>query len=417
MMRVEGELVFSRVTLGPRSGTVVREVELRSEGDAMRRFLRLAIGAAVVLGFSAWIAPVAGAAGGQGGPFFGQGGHNVVFVQTDNTAGNQVVAYDRADNGILTLANTYNTGGLGGILNGSAVDHLASQGSLTYDQRNDLLYAVNAGSDTVSVFSVRGDQLTLRQVVNSGGTFPVSVAVHGDLVYVLNAEGTGSLQGYFAAFGHLFPIPGSNRSLGLTPVTNGNQFTNTPGQVAFSPDGSQLIVTTKANGNDIDVFRVGFLGLLSSSPVVNSEPGTVPFAVTFDPAGHLVVADAGSNALSTFTLNGDGTVTLIDSVGTSQPATCWVAQAQGFFYASNAGGPSLSGFQDSANGELTLLGKTTTDSGTVDASASANGQFLYVQTGGNGIVDEFQVNANGSLNEIGSVTVAGAVGGEGIVAF
>ena len=356
--------------------------------------------------------------GSRSADLFEQGGSHVVFVQTDNTAGNQVVAYDRADNGTLTLANTYNTDGLGGALNGAQVDYLASQGSLTYDPRNDLLYAVNAGNNTVSVFSVRGDQLTLRQVVNSGGTFPVSVAVHGDLVYVLNAEGAGSLQGYFVAFGRLFPIPGSNRSLGLTPVTNANQFTNTPGQVAFSPDGSQLIVTTKMNGNDIDVFRVGFLGLLSSSPVVNSEPGTVPFGVTFDSAGHLVVADAGTNAaLSTFTLNGDGTVTLIDSVGTSQPATCWVAEAQGFFYASNAGGPSLSGFQDSANGQLTLLGKTTTDPGTVDASASANGRFLYVQTGGKGIVDEFQVNANGSLTEIGSVTVTDAVGGEGIVAF
>ena len=63
------------------------------------------------------------------------------------------------------------------------------------------------------------------------------------------------------------------------------------------------------------------------------------------------------------------------------------------------------------------LGQTATDPGTVDASASIDGQYLYVQTGGNGIVDEFHVNANGSLTAIGSVTVAGAVGGEGIVAF
>ena len=54
--------------------------------------------------------------------------------------------------------------------------------------------------------------------------------------------------------------------------------------------------------------------------------------------------------------------------------------------------------------------------GTVDAAASPGGQFLYVQTGGSGIVDEFPVHASGSLTELGSVTVAGAVGGEGIVA-
>ena len=111
-----------------------------------------------------------------------------MFVQTDNTAGNQVVAYQRSDDGTLALAGTYNTGGVGGVLNGSAVDPLASQGSLTYDPHNSLLYAVNAGSNSVSVFSVQGDHLSLRQVIGSGGTFPVSVAVRNGLVYVLNAE-------------------------------------------------------------------------------------------------------------------------------------------------------------------------------------------------------------------------------------
>jgi 6-phosphogluconolactonase (cycloisomerase 2 family) len=382
----------------------------------MRITIRLAaVGAGAVLGLSAWVAPVAAGAEGLPGPHFG--GDHVVFVQTDNTAGNQVVAYDRAHGGSLTLANTYDTRGLGGQLSGSVVDHLASQGSLTYDQDNALLYAVNAGSNTVSVFSVRGDQLTLRQVVGSGGTFPVSVAVHGHLVYVLNAEKGGSVQGYVALAGHLFPLPGSNRALGLNPSAT-PQYVNTPGQVAFSPDGSQLIVTTKANGNDIDVFSVGFFGWLSSSPVVNAEPGTVPFGISFDGAGHLVIANAGNDSLATFTLNPNGTVSLIDSVGTGQAATCWVAQAQGHFYASNAGSATVSGYREAPNGNLTLLTPTTaTDPGTVDASASAGGQFLYVQTGGNGIVDEFQVNATGSLTDIGSVTVAGAVGGEGIVAF
>ncbi len=385
----------------------------------MKRLTRIAVGAGAILGFSAFAAPATAGADGPVGPIFGFGANHAVFVQTDNLSGNQVVAYDRAANGTLALGGTYDTGGLGGQLLGSAADHTASQGSLTYDQRNALLYAVNAGSNTVSVFSVRGDDLSLRQVIGSGGVFPVSVAVHGNVVYVLNALNGGSIQGYVSFFGHLFPLPGSYRNLGLSIPSNDNQFVSTPGQVAFSPDGSQLIVTTKASGNGIDVFGVGRFGELSPSPVVNVQPpNTVPFAIAFDPAGHLVVADAGTNALSTFTLNPDGTVNLLDAVVTGQSATCWVAPAQGYLYASNAGSASVSGFQPSANGELTLLTPTTgTDPGTVDASASLGGQFLYVQTGGNGIVDEFQVNANGSLSELGTVTVAGAAGGEGIVAF
>jgi 6-phosphogluconolactonase (cycloisomerase 2 family) len=344
------------------------------------------------------------------------GASHAVFVQTDSTSGNHVVAYRRAADGTLSPTGSYATGGLGGILSGSVVDHTASQGSLTYDPWHSLLYAVNAGSNTVSVFAVNGDRLELRQVLSSGGTFPVSVAVHGDLVYVVNALNGGSLQGFRVFGSSLVPLPGSSRALGLNPAAT-PQFTNTPGQVAFTPDGAQLIVTTKANGNDIDVFRVGFGGELSAAPVVNSEPGAVPFAITFDPYDNLVIAEAGTNALATFAISGHGTLTQLDSVGTGKAATCWVAPAGPFLFASNAGSAAESGFTSSAGGQLTLLGAAATDAGTVDASAAAGGRFLYVQTGGAGIVDEYSVGAGGALTEIGSVTVPDAVGGEGIVAF
>ena len=348
-------------------------------------------------------------------PAFTRGADRAVFVQTDNTSGNQVVVYDRAPDGTLSLGHTYGTGGLGGQLAGSVVDHLASQGSLQYDPLDAAVYAVNAGSDTVSVFAARGDRLFLRQVVGSGGTFPVSIAVHGNLVYVLNALGGGSVRGYRAAFGRLIPIPGSRRLLGLDPTAT-PQFTNTPGQVAFSPDGSQLIVTTKANGNDIDVFRVGTSGRLQASPVVNPEPGTVPFAITFDRDGHLVIANAGDNAVATFALHPDGTVTQLDSVGTGQAATCWVVRDGQLLFASNAGSANVSGYSTSSSGALTLLGQTPTDPGTVDAAVAPGGRYLYVQAGGTGSVDEFRVSPAGSLTGIGSVTVPGAVGGEGIAA-
>jgi len=344
------------------------------------------------------------------------GASHAVFVQTDAASGNRIVAYHRAADGALSPAGSYPTGGLGGVLGGSVVDHTASQGSLTYDPWHSLLYAVNAGSNTVSVFAVSGDHLALRQVLSSGGTFPVSVAVHSDLVYVVNALDGGSLQGYRVFGSFLVPLPGSSRALGLNPDAS-PQFTNTPGQVAFTPDGSKLIVTTKANGNDIDVFDVGFGGWLSAAPVVNSEPGTVPFAITFDPYGNLVIAEAGTNALATFAISGHGTLSQLDAVGTGEAATCWVAPAGPFLFASNAGSAAESGFTSAANGQLTLLGATATAAGTVDASAAAGGQFLYVQTGGAGIVDEYAVGSSGALSQIGSVTVPDAVGGEGIVAF
>jgi len=338
-----------------------------------------------------------------------------VFVMTDNTAANAVAAYHRAPDGKLTLAGTYYTHGLGGVLSGSVVDHTASEGALTYDRASGLLFAVNPGSNNVSVFKVSGDQLRLRQVIWSGGDFPVSVTVHGNHAYVLNALGGGTLSGYRIFGGRVSPIPGSARSLGLS-TTAATPFTGTPGQVTFSPDGRSLFVTTKAASNAVDVFAVHPDGTLAATPTVNTLAGDVPFAVAFDRAGHVVAAEAGPNAVATFSLGSGGVLAQLAVTDTGQTATCWIVRDGRYFYASNAGSGSVSGYSVGASGGLTALGNTTTDAGTVDAAAAGNGRFLYVQTGKAGIVDEFAVGAGGSLTGIGSVTVADAVGGEGITA-
>src|SRR5438094_9792618 len=118
-----------------------------------------------------------------------------VFVQTNELTGTQIAVYDRNSDGTLTRAGTYATGGFGGAaLPGTESDRLATQGSLVL--AHDLLIAVNAGSDTISVFSVHGDRLDLEQVLASGGQVPAGVGVHGRLAYVLNAGGTGIVQGF-----------------------------------------------------------------------------------------------------------------------------------------------------------------------------------------------------------------------------
>ncbi|HTA12250.1 MAG TPA: hypothetical protein VK765_02425, partial [Solirubrobacteraceae bacterium] len=113
----------------------------------------------------------------------------------------------------------------------------------------------------------------------------------------------------------------------------------------------------------------------------------------------------------------NGVIEQLDTVASEQVATCWVVEAHGHFFTSNPGSASLSTFSESANGQvLTLEGDTHTDGGTVDATVTPDGNFLYVQTGAEGKVDEFAVAARGELTEVGSVSVPGAIGGEGIVA-
>jgi DNA-binding beta-propeller fold protein YncE len=365
-------------------------------------FLRLAGAAAGALAAAALFAGPASAHPGTPG---------AVFVQTDNPAGNAVVAYDRAADGGLRAAGTYRTGGLGGVLGGSVVDHLASQGSLTYDRASGRLYAVNAGSDTLTVFAVDGDRLIRRQIVPSFGDFPVSVAAQGREVYVLNARHGGSLQGYLRVGDRLLPVPAWHRQLGLDPAA-APEFTNTPGQVAFTPDGRRLLVTTKANGNAVDVFALDRFGGPSAQPTTTVLPGAVPFALTFDARGNVALTEAGPNAVATFSLDGRGALHPVAQAPTGQAATCWITEVNGRLYVSNAGSGNVSVF----TGALAPVGLTATGGGTVDSTATPDGRFLYVQTGAAGGVDAFRIATDGTLSPAGSVTVPGAVGGEGIAA-
>jgi 6-phosphogluconolactonase (cycloisomerase 2 family) len=335
-------------------------------------------------------------------------GQHVVFVQSNETTGNRILVYWRADNGTLSAAGTYATGGSGGVaLPGTESDHLASQGSLVYDANHSLLFAVNAGSNTFSVFHVDGKRLTLQQVVPSGGSFPASIAVHGDLVYVLNASESGVLAGFRIAGSTVQPIAGSTRSLGLTNSTPPN-FLTSPGQIGFTPDGRSLVATTKASGSSIDVFAVGGDGRLSAAPVVNASATPVPFAFTFDPiSGRLVSGEAGAGTLSTYVVGPGGTLSNPRSLADGQVALCWVTRVRSFYYVSNTGSSTVSGYRIGADGQPALLTAdgvvAATEAGPID-SASSGDRFLYVETGIAGTVDEFRVGGNGTLTRIGTVT-------------
>jgi 6-phosphogluconolactonase (cycloisomerase 2 family) len=348
---------------------------------------------------------------------YAKGGHGrhakVVFVQTNEPAGNQIVVYDRGADGRLSQAGAYPTGGLGGVAApGTESDHLASQGSLVYDSAHRVLLAVNAGSDTVSAFRVHGDRLRLVDVEGSGGQFPASIAVHDRLVYVLNSGGTSIVQGFRLSRHGLTAIPGSARSLGLANTDPPN-FLTSPGQVGFTPDGRQLIVTTKASGSAIDVFGVGHDGRLTATAVVNPSATPVPFAFTFDPAGRLVAGEAGASSVTTYLLRSSGTLTDPKSQSDGQVALCWIERVRGFYFVSNTGSNTLSAFQVDASGQPSLLSAVaaTTNPGPIDLASS--GDFLYAETGINGTVDEFRVRSDGSLETLG--TVAGLPSGiEGI---
>jgi 6-phosphogluconolactonase (cycloisomerase 2 family) len=327
-----------------------------------------------------------------------------VFVQTNDISGNAILAYARSHDGQLTLVGSYPTSGLGGTEVGAPTDPLSSQGSLTYDRDRQLLYAVNAGSDSVSVFYVRGTRLRLLQVIASGGQFPSSIAVHQDLVYVLNAGGDGSINGFRVDEDRLTPIAGSERSLGLGNATP-PFFLSSPAQIGITDDGSQLLVSTKNHGL-VDAFALGSNGRPAAIPV-STQTGPVPFPFVFDRRGRLVLADASGSA-NTYRVLPSGALTPSGTAAANgQQATCWITEARGYFYATNTGSNTITGYAEALDGQLSLLNaggvSATTDAGPIDIVASPNGHQLFELNGLAGDLEVYAVAPDGSLTHIDTI--------------
>jgi 6-phosphogluconolactonase (cycloisomerase 2 family) len=335
-------------------------------------------------------------------PFTPPSGH-ALFVQTDAVSGNQIRVYQRGTDGTVSLAGTFATGGDGGVAAGASADPLASQGSLALTAGGQDLLAVNAGSNSVSVLAVHGTQLSLTDVVPSGGDFPVSITTRGSLVEVLNAGGAGSVAGFHLRHDQLVPVPGGAPSLGLANTDPPN-FLAGAGEVAFTPAGDHVVVTTKGSTNSYEVFSVAG-DVLGATPVVTPAATPVPFAFTFDANGHLVATEAAHSTVSTYTVNADGTLSLIGSVTDGQAALCWISLSNGVAYGSNTGSANVSSFAIATNGTPTLANAVaaSTHAGTTDSVVDPTGSTLYVESGGAHALDVFHIGTDGGLAPVETV--------------
>ncbi len=310
-------------------------VRAKNAQRAATHFLKHGRAGALVLGLAAAAAVAVPASASASASSYASPVVGHVYVN-DNTKGtNTVGAFDRHADGTLTpeAGSPFAAGGAG---TGAG---LASQGAIQITPGGRFLIAADAGSNQVSVLRIGWDgslALVPGGVVSSGGVLPVSIAVHGDLVYVANAGPAGSnFTGFrLGFFGQLRPIPGSTVALSATAQ---------PGDVLFNGDGSKL-AGTLVGTSQIASFTVGFGGRLTAAP---GSPfpaqGLGPFGSEFRPAESPP----------------DGTLTLLGSTPVGQ----------------------------------------TGGVGAVDARLSPDGRYLFVDESRIGAVGAFAVNG-GNLTEL-----------------
>jgi 6-phosphogluconolactonase len=344
---------------------------------------------------------------------WGAGGH-VYVLNNDLSGSNSITVFARDRDGSLTLLGSTSIGGLGSL---SAFAD-GTQGSLILTPDRTRLFAVDAGSDQISVVNVHDGQLSPVGVFSSGGTGPVSLSYRDGLLYVLDAANGTSQSANVAGFhvdhkGNLHPISGSTLPLSTSQPN--------PAEILIDPSGRFLLVTEKLT-NLIDVYQIHKDGSLSG-PTTFSSTGDYPFGMAFNPASskHEFLVDDGmgeqngTGAVTAYRL-AHGTVQLINGpVPDYQVAPCWMVITQDgqYAYTSDADSHTISGYRIHGNGKISLLnsdgvtGSTPSDTFPLEEGLSNNNRFLYVLDSrllnnppGPATLSGFRIHQDGSLTTV-----------------
>jgi 6-phosphogluconolactonase (cycloisomerase 2 family) len=309
-----------------------------------------------------------------------------VYTLSNSSAGNAVLTFERARGGSLTADGSTPSGGLG------TGGGLGSQGAVILSKDGETLFAVNAGSDSISSFAVTKAGLRLVDTAASDGDLPTSLTYRKGILYVLNAGSPNSISGFSVrANGDLTPLPGSTRPLSAASTN--------PAQVEFSPDHNVLVVTERAT-NLLTSYIVDHQGI-AGPPTSYASTGTTPFGFAFTKRGDLVVSNAASTGASSYTVARNGNIAPITALATGQAAACWTVVTRNgrYAYTANTGAGNVSAYAIAKDGSLTLLAAVagTTGGSPADASISGNGRFLYIRNGSQGAINAFRIASDGSL--------------------
>jgi len=329
-------------------------------------------------------------------------GGGSLYTQTNDPSGNTVQRFDRAADGSLTPAGTFATGGVG--LAGLG----GRQGAVELSGDGRYLYAVNAGSDSVSVFRTDQRRTRLIDTVSSRGVAPASIAEHRGRVYVLNSGGTPSVSAYWRWFdGSLKPIPGGTRALADGAAG--------AAQVSVTPDGRSLVVSERVS-NRLETLPLDRFGR-PGRPVVTASSGAVPFGFAITHQGTIVVSEAGASTVSSYREGLRGALlTVTGSLPVGQGAACWVAVSPNgrFAYTGNAAG-GIGAFAIGRDGSLAARATTNLLPSPRDLDFDESGRYLHAISPGTaatgGQVTTYRVDHNGALSLVDTAPAAAGITG------
>ncbi|QRV73967.1 lactonase, 7-bladed beta-propeller [Ceratobasidium sp. AG-Ba] len=353
------------------------------------------------------------------------------YLMTNEASGNNILVNAIDSSGRLSFSHAVYTGGKGGHAdNNNTSDGLVSQDSVKVGK--NMLFAVNAGSNTVTMFKINHwNPSQIRMVgkpVYSGGDFPVSVAFSDKTgeVCVLNGGRVNGVQCYQTDMTKgLVPIPNTIRHLGVNQTTPPSGPPGTVSDLLFSSNGEELYVSVKGTPPTpgfIATYKVNKSdGSLSDEPVKTTPAtgGGLPFSMTLLPHTNAVLATDPAAGFAIFDFaRGSPANSTIHPIK-NQGATCWssLSRKTGNLYLTDAGTSIVTEVyvSPSLNASIIKQYPLGPESVTIDSAVGSikGNDFLYVLSANATSIDVLALKGPGKASHMQRLNIQSAIASSG----
>jgi 6-phosphogluconolactonase (cycloisomerase 2 family) len=346
---------------------------------------------------------------------------NIVYVESNDPEGNAILAFSRNEDGKLTPLPTspFPTGGLG-ITPTFNLGPFDSDQNVIVNEDKTLLFAVNGGSDSVSVFHIAADG-SLRPVKGSpfpsGGGQPVSVGLAGRVLCVVNKNQDPGHQSMMLPNYTTFRVNGDGQ---LIPIPHSTFFVDqdaSPSQALVSPL-DRLVFGADFMGGLLRSFRIARSGRLIPAdaqmlPAEFAQSGmpALPLGLAAHPSKRvLYVGFVTANRMGVYRYDQAGALQFVRAVDDPGKAICWlIINREGTrVYTSNTGDNSIVVYDISRDPmnpveiqHATLRGKSSC----FQIGLDSTGRFLHVVTQQAAMGEDVSANALHVLRVAGDGTL------------
>ncbi|KAJ7158737.1 hypothetical protein C8R46DRAFT_399097 [Mycena filopes] len=361
------------------------------------------------------------------------------YFLSNEGAGNFVVAAAIGSDGKLTLRQATSTDGQGshGGPDAAGPDALFTQGAVKASAAGGIVAAVNAGSNTISVFTIDPTNPTnlemIGKPIGSGGEFPVSLAINkaGNMVCTVNG---GAINGV-ACFSvdktkGLTPISNTVRSLNLNQTTPATGPAGSVSHVIFSEDNKQLIASVKGVPPTPGILAVWDIAADNSlsqdfKAVQPAKGGLLPFSMTVIPGKNAILATDAGLGVDVFDFSAGAAAGVAAGKSSTLPidgqgATCWssFSPQTGNFYVTDIGTSEVTEINVDDNLKPTIVTQYAQGNGTatIDNDIATVGQndFMYVLAANATEVKVLSLNAPGKATALQTLDIAGPAKAAGL---